>query len=141
MYKRQILCVIARRLLSLLYGVVFLARFSIKRKVMAYPPHGSAQKERIRFALYCVAVLLRRFLYQRAEGCSAIWNGKGERSVPISHRLFSPKSEDSPHQSCLQPFPNILVNAIIDIAALVVEPVSYTHLDVYKRQPRITPTL
>lgn len=35
--------------------------------------------------------------------------------------LFSPKSEDSPHQSCLQPFPNILVNAIIDIAALVVE--------------------
>ena len=88
---------------------------------MAYPPHGSAQKERIRFALYCVAVLLRRFLYQRAEGCSAIWNGKGERSVPISHRLFSPKSEDCPHQSCLQPFPNILVNAIIDIAALVVE--------------------
>ncbi len=59
-------------------GIV--ARFSIKRKVMAYPPHGSAQKERIRFALYCVAVLLRRFLYQRAEGCSAIWRKaeKGE---------------------------------------------------------------
>ena len=88
---------------------------------MAYPPHGSAQKERIRFALCCVAVLLRRFLYQRAGGCLAVWNGKGERSVPISRRLFSPKSEDSPHQSCLQPFPNILVNAIIDIAALVVE--------------------
>lgn len=35
--------------------------------------------------------------------------------------LFSPKCEDCPHQSCLQPFPNILVNAIIDIAALVVE--------------------
>ena len=44
---------------------------------MAYPLHGSAQKERIRFALCCVAVLLRRFLCQRAEGCSAIWNGKG----------------------------------------------------------------
>lgn len=88
---------------------------------MAYPPHGSAQKERIRFALCCVAVLLRRFLYQRAGGCLAVWNGKGERSVPISRRLFSPKSEDSPHQSCLQPFPNILVNAIIDIAALIVE--------------------
>ena len=28
------------------------------------------------------------------------------------------KGEDSHHQFCLQPFPNILVNAIIDIAAL-----------------------
>ena len=51
---------------------------------MAYPPHGSAQKERIRFALCCVAVLLRRFLCQGTEGCPAIWNGKGGGSVPIS---------------------------------------------------------
>ncbi|MFL8653428.1 hypothetical protein Q3209_19040, partial [Clostridioides difficile] len=75
------LCVIARRVLSLLYGVVVLARFSIKRKVMAYPPHGSAQKERIRFALCCVAVLLRRFLYQGSTWlCCRISRGteKGE---------------------------------------------------------------
>ncbi|TQZ40041.1 hypothetical protein EWL91_19400 [Clostridioides difficile] len=83
------MCVIARRVLSLLYGVVFLARFSVKKKVMAYPPHGSAQKERIRFALYCVAVLLRRFLCQRAEGCPAIWNGKGG-SVPIPRWFIQP---------------------------------------------------
>ncbi|RHU99867.1 hypothetical protein DXB96_14850 [Clostridium sp. OM07-10AC] len=69
--------------------MVFLARFSVKKKVMAYPPHGSAQKERIRFALYCVAVLLRRFLCQRAESCSAIWNGKG-RSVPIPRWFIQP---------------------------------------------------
>ena len=35
-------------------------------EVMAHPPYGSAQKERIRFALYCVAVILRRFLCQGA---------------------------------------------------------------------------
>ena len=28
---------------------------------------------------------------------------------------------DSPHQSCLQPFLYVLVNAIVDVAALVVE--------------------
>ena len=33
-------------------------------EVMAHPPYGSAQKERIRFALYCAAVILRRFLCQ-----------------------------------------------------------------------------
>ena len=33
-------------------------------EVMAHPPYGSAQKERIRFALYCAAVILRRFLSQ-----------------------------------------------------------------------------
>ena len=35
-------------------------------EVMAHPPYGSAQKERIRFALYCAAVILRRFLFQGA---------------------------------------------------------------------------
>ena len=39
---------------------------SVTGEVMAHPPYGSAQKERIRFALYCVAVLLRRFLCQGA---------------------------------------------------------------------------
>ena len=55
--------------------------FLHRRKVMAYPPHGSAQKERIRFALCCVAVLLRRFLCQRARGGHAVWNGKGEEAL------------------------------------------------------------
>ncbi len=36
------------------------------KSVMAHPPRGSAQKERIRFALYCAAVILRRFLFQGA---------------------------------------------------------------------------
>ena len=33
---------------------------------MAHPPRSSAQKERIRFALCCAAVILRRFLFQGA---------------------------------------------------------------------------
>ena len=57
--------------------------------VMAYQPNGSPYIECIRFALCCVAVLLRRFLCQRAGGCSAIWNGKGG-SVPIPRCFIQP---------------------------------------------------
>jgi len=67
--------------------VVFLARFSVKKKVMAYPPHGSAQKERIRFALCCVAVLLRRFLCQGSKWlCCRVSSGteKGEQVRPAA---------------------------------------------------------
>ncbi|EDS10552.1 hypothetical protein ANACOL_03154 [Anaerotruncus colihominis DSM 17241] len=55
---------------------------------MAHPPYGSAQKERIRFALCCAAVILRRFLFQGSK-----WlcyprqqrNGKGgERKRPAA---------------------------------------------------------
>ena len=62
-------------------AVVLFARFSRRRKVMAHPPYGSAQKERIRFALCCVAVLLRRFLCQGSKWlCCRISSGteKGE---------------------------------------------------------------
>ena len=38
---------------------------------MAHPPYGSAQKGRTRFALYCVAVILRRFLCQGTYGAAA----------------------------------------------------------------------
>ena len=57
-------------------------------EVMAHPPYGSAQKERIRFALCCAAVILRRFLFQGSK-----WlycprqqrNGKGgERKRPAA---------------------------------------------------------
>ncbi|NBJ95664.1 hypothetical protein D5281_24995 [bacterium 1xD42-62] len=53
---------------------------------MVHPPYGSAQKERIRFALCCAAVILRRFLCQGSEWlCCRVSSGteKGEReSVP-----------------------------------------------------------
>ena len=81
-----ILCVIARSLLYLLCGVVVLARFSSREKVMAHPPYGSAQKERIRFALYCAAVFLRRFLFQGSKWlCCRISSGTekgGSKDVP-----------------------------------------------------------
>lgn len=41
---------------------------------MAHSLYGSAQKGRTQFALYCVAVILRRFLYQGAYGAAAVWN-------------------------------------------------------------------
>ena len=51
-------------------------------------------------------------------------NGKGgeSESVPPPPRLFlCPKGEDSHHQFCLQPFPNVVVYAEIDVPALVVQ--------------------
>ena len=51
-------------------------------EVMAHPPYGSAQKERIRFALYCVAVILHRFLCQGVAGrllVASCESEKGER--------------------------------------------------------------
>ena len=44
---------------------------------MAHPLYGSAQKGRIRFALYCVAVILRRVLCQRAGKVKGTGSGKG----------------------------------------------------------------
>ena len=52
--------------------------FSDGGEVMAHPPYGSAQKERIRFALYCAAVILRRFLCQRASKVKSTGSGKGD---------------------------------------------------------------
>ena len=54
-------------------------------EVMAHPPYGSAQKERIRFALYCVAVILHRFLCQGTVGFKARKDrssGKGDAAYP-----------------------------------------------------------
>ena len=52
----------------------------------------------------------------------AVKRKRGYKTFYGHAQLFiSPKCEDSPHQSCLQPFPYVLVNAIVDVAALVVE--------------------
>ena len=64
--------------LRLFCGVMLIARLFQKKSVMAHPPSGSAQKERIRFALYCVAVILRRFLCQRASKVKSTGSGKGD---------------------------------------------------------------
>jgi len=61
--------VVARKLLYLLPGVG--VSRSLKIEVMAHPPYGSAQKERTRFALYCAAVILLRFLFQGAKNIYA----------------------------------------------------------------------
>jgi hypothetical protein len=54
-------------------------------EVMAHPPYGSAQKERIRFALCCAAVILRRFLCQGAERSGTVGkDGAAERgTLPV----------------------------------------------------------
>ena len=53
------------------WSLVYQAGKSRYNSVMAHPPYGSAQKGRTRFALYCVAVILRRFLCQGTYGAAA----------------------------------------------------------------------
>lgn len=106
-------------------AVVLFARFSRRRKVMAHPPYGSAQKERIRFALCCAAVFLRRFLCQGSKWlCCRISSGTEKGGVKTFHcrlRLFlCSKIEDSHHQFGLQPFPNVVVYTKINISTLVI---------------------
>ena len=49
-------------------------------------------------------------------------NGKGGVSASRRRlRLFCIKGKDSHHKFCLQPFPNVVVYAKIDIAALIVQ--------------------
>ena len=66
------------------------------------------------------------FFFKVQNGCATRVNSgteKGVReSVPPPLRLFlCPKGEDSHHQFCLQPFPNVVVYAEIDVPALVVQ--------------------
>jgi len=59
---------------------------------MAHPLYGSAQKGRTRFALYCVAVILRRFLCQGAEpGRKDTGCGKGDAAC-ISHQTSNERT-------------------------------------------------
>ena len=75
---------------SVLVALLFL----VGESVMAHPPRGSAQKGRIRFALYCAAVILRRFLFQGATTRPEL--AATERGT----LLFSLdlESQDSPHE-------------------------------------------
>lgn len=73
-------------------------------------------------------MLRRRYLaplsFSKSKGAVllAVKRKRGYKTFYGHVQLFiSPKCEDSPHQSCLQTFPNILVNAIVDVAALIVE--------------------
>ena len=70
---------------------------------MAHPLYGSAQKGRTRFALYCVAVILRRFLCQGASSASA--ERKRVNSPRYGLVLINFEIKDSLHELCLQPFP------------------------------------
>ena len=69
--------------LRLFCGVVLNARLFQKKSVMAHPPSGSAQKERIRFALYCAVVILRAFF---VKVHSSFPVGSGERGKPLPAR-------------------------------------------------------
>ena len=71
-------------------------------------------------------VVSMAFCAAMPDGCATRVNSgteKGVReSVPPPLRLFlCPKGEDSHHQFCLQPFPNVVVYAEIDVPALVVQ--------------------
>ena len=63
------------------------------------------------------------FFFKEHRGLSAsrCETEKGDKVFRFGRQLFSPECEDYPHQLCLQPFTNILVHAIIGVAALVVE--------------------
>ena len=86
--------------------------------IMAHPPYGSAQKERIRFALYCAAVILRRFLCQGSKQ-SELWRSaeRGTQTAICSNC----ECKDSPHKARTQTVAYVLVYAPINIAALVAE--------------------
>lgn len=71
--------VVAHKPLHLFPGVVVVARLSpIEEKRHGAPAVWLNAKGRIRFALYCVAVILRRFLCQRASKVKSTGSGKGD---------------------------------------------------------------
>ena len=92
------------------------------KSVMAHPPRGSAQKERIRFALYCAAVILRRFLLQVA---AASLTGKAKRGKgkPLRPSYAAPSvgGDDGMNELDLQTALHVLVNAHMRLTVRVVE--------------------
>lgn len=58
---------------------------------MAHPPYGSAQKGRIRSALCCVAVILRRFLCQGSKSSDVPHLRKGEHRQRLYIKTGSPR--------------------------------------------------
>ncbi|NLQ35334.1 hypothetical protein D3832_06125 [Streptococcus mutans] len=59
--------------------------FLIRKSVIAHPPSGSAQKERIRFALYCAVVILRAFFVKDHSSFSGS-SGERGKSLPVRSR-------------------------------------------------------
>ena len=88
---------------------------------MAHPPRGSAQKERIRFALYCAAVILRRFLFQ---GAAASLTGKAKRGkgkpLRLSYAALSVVGGNGVNELDLQTAFHVLVNAHMRLTVRVV---------------------
>ena len=126
-----ILRVVARKPLHLLSGAVLVARLSGRgnpSRIASWRTRRMARRKRnvsdLPYAappLSCAA-----FFFKVQNGCAVrVSSGteKGVReSVPPPLRLFlCPKGEDSHHQFCLQPFPNVVVYAEIDVPALVVQ--------------------
>ncbi len=126
-----ILRVVARKPLHLLSGAVLVARLSGRgnpSRIASWRTRCMARRKRnvsdLPYAappLSCAA-----FFFKVQNGCAVrISSGteKGVReSVPPLLRLFlCPKGEDSHHQFCLQPFPNVVVYVEIDVPALVVQ--------------------
>ena len=117
--------VVAHKPLHLFPGVVVVARLSpIEEKRHGAPAVWLNAKR-----TYPICPILRRrslaplsFSKNKMAVLLAVKRKRGYKTFYGHAQLFiSPKCEDSPHQSCLQPFPYVLVNAIVDIAALVVE--------------------
>ena len=88
---------------------------------MAHPPRGSAQKERIRFALCCAAVILRRFLFQGAASFTGkARRGKGKPPC-LSYAARSVVGGNSVNELDLQSALHVLVNADMRLTVCVIE--------------------
>ena len=91
-YHYVFCAVMACKVLRLLCGRIFLARLPCREVSWRILRTAKAQKESVRFALCCAAVILRRFLCQGSEWlCCRVSSGteKGEReSVPPPLRFI-----------------------------------------------------
>ena len=111
--------VVAHKPLHLFPGVVVVARLSpIEEKRHGAPAVWLNAKR-----TYPICPILRRrslaplsFSKNKMAVLLAVKRKRGYKTFYGHAQLFiSPKCEDSPHQSCLQPFPYVLVNAIVDV--------------------------
>ena len=89
---------------------------------MAHPPQGSAQKERIRFTLYCAAVILRAFFVKVQQ-----LHSRKRQSVERVSRFARPYATPSVgggngvNEPDLQAALHVLVNTYMRLTVCVVE--------------------
>ena len=83
--------------LALRHGI-FRSASLYEKSVMAYLPYGSTQKGRTRFALYCAAVILRRFLCQGTRGAVllAVKRKRGLQDILRSDGFIQPEMRGQP---------------------------------------------